>query len=126
MVRRKSSFRKRSRSTYYGLRSKYHRSRPGLQGVIGNVVTGAVLGIGIKFASPYINRYVPSIGPLSPSTIAILGGGVVTKAVLKKGGKWSDGLIILGSAMAASELSSGFLSNGSVPTGQPTAYANDI
>lgn len=72
-----------------------------------DAVAGAVVGAGAQFASPYINQYVPRVMNLSPMTIALLGGGVVAKGVLHKGGKWSSAAIQIGAAMAAQQLMSG-------------------
>jgi len=76
-------------------------------GVLGPVMTGAVVGAGVTLASPYINQYVPSLMGVSPSTVALLGGGVVAKGVLHKGGKWADAAIVIGAAQLGSNLIAG-------------------
>jgi hypothetical protein len=106
--------------------SRRTRRRAGLSGVMGDIVAGAAIGIGVRALSPHINRYVPSVLGLSPQTIATLGGGVAAKTLLHKGGKFSNAAIVLGSAMAASELMGGFMGNGATVTGQTNgSYAND-
>lgn len=76
-------------------------------GVVGDVVSGSVIGVGSQLATPWINAYVPSVMNMSPTTIALLGGGVLAKGVLHKGGKWASAAIIIGSAQAAQQLASG-------------------
>jgi hypothetical protein len=92
---------------------------------MGGIIAGAAVGVGVRALSPHINRYVPSVLGLSPTTVATLGGGVAAKSLLHKGGKFSDAAIVLGAAMAASELMGGFM-GGSAVSGQTAgAFAND-
>jgi hypothetical protein len=95
---------------------------------MGDMVAGALVGIGIRAASPYINQYVPPVFGLSPTTVATLGGGIAAKSFLHKGGKFADAAVVLGSAMAASELMGGMLGGSGVANGVANAtgaYAND-
>lgn len=74
---------------------------------MGDVMAGGLVGIGATFLSPYINQYVPSVAGVSSTAIALTGGGIAAKALLHKGGKYADAMIIVGVAMAASNLASG-------------------
>lgn len=85
-------------------KKRYSRRSSRTSGIMGDLVTGAVLGAGIQFAGPTINSMVPSVMGLRPMTVALLGGGVAGKAILHKGGKFADGAIILGTALAVSDL----------------------
>lgn len=76
-------------------------------GLVGTMVSGAIVGAGIALAAPTINSYVPKIGPLSPVTVATLGAGIVGKSVIHKGGNFTTAAVTLGAAMAASDLMSG-------------------
>ena len=109
----------RIRRSFPRARRSYRRAKGFGGGVLGDVITGAVIGAGVSFAAPHINRYVPSVMGLAPSTVALLGGGVAAKAIFHKGGKWADAAVVLGSAMAASQLMG---SNGGSSGG---SYLND-
>jgi hypothetical protein len=78
-----------------------------MAGVTGDVMSGAIVGIGATFASPYINQFVPSIAGISPTNVALLGGGIAAKAFLHKGGRIADAAIIIGAANVAAGLASG-------------------
>jgi hypothetical protein len=90
---------------------------------MGAVIAGAIAGIGTKFLAPYAQKYAPSILGLSAPTVAALGAGLAAKFVFKKGGKFTDGFLVLGSAMAASELMGNFGMGGTAAA--TSAYAND-
>ena len=74
-----------------------------LGGMAGDVIAGGVIGAGLAFARPTINKMVPTVGPLRPTTITLLGAGAGLKLV-KKGGKFADAALIMGSAFAAHDL----------------------
>lgn len=102
MARRRKSVR------HFGRARKSYRKKSMLGGgLVGDVVAGGVVGAGIAFAGPTINQYIPALGPLTPTTVAILGGGAVAKTVLHKGGKFASAAVIIGSAMAAHDLMAG-------------------
>jgi len=90
-------------------------------GIIGDAITGAVLGAGIQIAAPTINNYVPSIAGIRPTNLALVGGGVLAKTVIKKGGKFADGAIILGVAGIAADLVAGHVQGGGSSGGE-TVY----
>ena len=81
-------------------------------GIVGMLVPGAVMGAGIALAGPAINSYVPQVGPFSPTTVAVLGGGLAAKMVLHKGGNFASAAVTLGAAMAAQNLLAGSGGNG--------------
>ena len=94
---------KRVRRVYSRMKRVGRRHRTG-GGLVGEMMTGAVLGAGVHFATPVINSYVPSVMGLRPTTLAVLGGGIAAKTVLHKGGKFASGAVVLGTAMAVSDL----------------------
>lgn len=97
---------RRVRKVYSRARRRVSRSK--FSGVTSKVISGAALGAIINFAGPTINSNVPQLGPLSPMTVATLGGGIVAKSVLRKDPMGlSSAAIVLGSALAAGNLMSG-------------------
>ena len=99
--------RRTGRSSFFRkAKRRGHKSIMG-GGIVGNMVSGAVIGAGISLAGPTINQYVPGIGPLSPTAVALIGGGVAAKSIFHKGGSFATAAITIGTAMAASSLTSG-------------------
>lgn len=77
-------------------------------GVLGDVLAGAAVGVVLHFGAPTINAHVPSIGPVRPTTAVMLGLGAAGK-FMHKGGKYADAALILGSAMAVSDVAGSFM-----------------
>lgn len=82
------------------------------KGLIGALVAGAVVGAGATFAAPMVSSKIPAIGPLAPMTVAVLGTGLVAKTVLHKGGNFATAAVMLGGAMAATDLMRGTATSG--------------
>jgi len=103
-----AKFRKASRARrVYGFAKRTaHRSKT--SGVLGDVVAGAAVGIGLSLANNTINKYVPSIGPVRPTSAALTGVGLAGK-MLHKGGKYTDAALIMGAAMTATDVLGGVL-----------------
>jgi hypothetical protein len=108
-----AKFRKRaSRAFRYAKRTS---RKAGNSAILSDVVAGAAVGVALPFVAPYVNRFVPSIAGVQPTTIALLGAGVAGK-YMRKGGKFADAALILGSAMLAQNMVGGLggsSSNGS-------------
>ena len=109
---------KRARRFYGKVKKGYHRRRGMGGGVVQDAIAGAVVGGIVQFGSPYINQYVPAIGPLRPTTAAVLGGGLIGKSLLHKGGKFADAAVIIGTAMLIGDvMASSGISGGSTGGG---------
>jgi len=106
---------------FFGRIKKHYRRHKGFGGIMGDVLSGAVLGAGIQFAAPTINSYVPSIAGIRPTNLVLVGGGIGAKSFLHKGGKFADAAIILGVAGIAADLVSGNFGG----SGTVGGYAND-
>jgi len=105
---------KRIRRAASRVKKRYSRHKS-TSGIMSHMIAGGILGAGISFGAPMINSYVPRIGPVSGSTAAVLGAGLITKAVLHKDPMHlASGAIVLGSAMVVGELING---NGGLPGG---------
>jgi len=92
---------------------KYYRRHRGFGGgVLSKAVHGGIIGAAATFGAPWINQYVPPVGPVRPSTLTVLGGGILAKSVLHKGGGFSDAAVIIGAAMLAGDLMAGMSSGG--------------
>jgi len=99
--------RRRSVRRVFGRVKRSYRRHSGMGGgVLGDVATGAVLGVGQQVATPTINQFVPSFMGLSPSSEVMLGGGLAAK-ILHKGGKWATAATIIGASQVAQQLASG-------------------
>ena len=83
----------RVRRGYARAKRSYSR-RKSISGFASPLITGAVIGAGLRFASPYINSYVPRVGPISGTTIAT-GAGAMLLKMSRKGGNWSNGLMLV-------------------------------
>lgn len=98
-------FKKKRRS----VRHYFSKARRGVKhgfgsGIIGDMVTGGIVGAVTQFAAPTINKKVPSVLGLRPTTAVVLGVGALDKLLIHKGGKFSSAAIIIGTAMAAGDL----------------------
>lgn len=101
------AFKKKARHFYGRVKRHVRRHKTGISGVMGDVLAGGIIGGIAGFAEPTINTYVPSFMGLRPKSIALVGGGVIAKAFLHKGGKFADAAIIIGTAGIASDLAGG-------------------
>ena len=97
-------FKRRARRSFSRARRGYRRHKAGIGGIGGLVMRGAGVEIASNFITPMVSSYIPPVMGMSAKTEVLLGGGIVAKLVLHKGGSWADTMIILGSARAASEL----------------------
>lgn len=105
-------------------RAGYRRARrkhPGMTGITGNMFSGAVLGVGTVVAAPYINRYVPSVLGMAPVSVAMLGGGILAKGFLHKGGRIADSAITIGTYQLSAQLASGYM-GGNTSSGGIASY----
>ena len=102
-----AKFRKKARSYFSRVKRRVSRRSKFGSGVIGDMISGGIIGGALQFGSPIINSYIPPVLNMRPTTIAVLGGGVVAKGLLHKGGKFADAAVIIGTAMAVGDLMAG-------------------
>jgi len=116
-------FRKKSRRVYAGAKKHYTRHKGMGGGTIGKAISGFLVGAGVVIARPYINKYVPAVGPFGPTTIVTGLGGAGCKYILKKDPMGlATAATIIGSGMAASDLLVGPSTGAGAGTGGETAF----
>jgi hypothetical protein len=116
---------KKSRARRVGgyFKKKYHTRRKSgiMSGVMGTAISGAIWGVGIKYGSPMLSSKVPMIGPVHPTTVAVLGVSALDKFMLHKGGKFTDVGLGLGVAMLTMDVANAVNPNGANATSGNTA-----
>lgn len=118
-----AKFRKKARKVYAGAKKQYKRHKGMGGGTVMKVVSGFIIGAGVVIARPYINKYVPAVGPFGPTTIVTGLGGAGCKYILKKDPMGlATAATIIGSGMAASDLLVGPSTGAGVGAGGETAF----